>query len=298
MPLPLVLKAVALGTAAVTGAGGLVWSATAGPTEGPAAVWVDDPLSGTSLAPGLLPILAHASSKDSLSALELLVDDKKVAEDDSLERNGLLSLGTFAWQASEGTHTLLVRTSGGGATSEPVQVMVTTQSSLPVPAPTTKVSALPTATAAPSQLSTTPSATPRPTRAAPTPTSAPYVSPTPLRTSAPPAPKPSPPASGSVSFNPSFFFWDVSPSGGPCPEPNNTVATVRVDRATSVSIVIGGASYKAIASGSTWTAQIDPSRIPGSRYTRAVPVSVVASGPGGSTSSNAGQVTITSCSKD
>jgi hypothetical protein len=66
MALPVVLKVVALGTAAVTGAGGLVWSATSRPTEGRAAVWVDDPLSGTSVVPGLLPILAHASSQSSL----------------------------------------------------------------------------------------------------------------------------------------------------------------------------------------------------------------------------------------
>lgn len=294
MPLAVVLKVAALGAAATTGAAGLVWSATASEPEGPAVVWVDNPLQGATVEPGVVAVTAHASAKDAVQDLVLLVDGAQAAKDSTLERNGLLSLGSFDWQASPGKHALVVR--AGSTSSDVVTVYVAARGNAPVP---TKA---PVATP-----SATPSLTPSPT-ASPTasPTPSPTASPRPVTTTAPPTPtksptpKPSPPvyASGSIQYSHNNLYWDTNSGGNPCPQPHTVVATVTVTNATSVSIRVGDHAFPASRSGTTWSATIDTSQISGAHNQTNLPVKVLTQGPGGSASSDAGTVPVYSCTKD
>jgi hypothetical protein len=298
MPVALGLKVAALGAAAATGAAGLVWSAGASEPQNPAAVWIDGPLTGFSVQPGLVPVTAHASAAQAVGRLLLLVDGQQVAEDTSLERSGLLSLGTFGWQATAGRHTLVVK--AGSTSSEVVNLLVAAHGNAPTP------------TAVPTTVPVR--ATPTPTRSVtPSPTSSPTprTSPTPARSTAPattsptpsPSPKPALPvyAAGSISFNPASWYWDTRySSGSPCGSSftQQSQGDARVTGATSVQIVVGGHAFAATASGSTWTATIRSADIPGRRIDSTLTVQVVAVGPGGTTTRDAGTVLLRSCEKD
>ncbi len=301
MPVAVVVKVVALATAAVTGAAGLAWSATASGPENPAAVWVDGPVSGINVLPGLVAVTAHASAAKPVSALELLVDGKKVAEDTSLDRVGLLSLGTFGWEAAEGTHALVVK--AGSVQSEVVTLVVSSRGKAPVvvpkPSASTSASATASATATPSASptsspSSSPTSSPEPGRTTPPPTVTPTRSPTPK-----PTPKPSPPAyaAGSISFA-NAIYWKTNSGGSQCPQYQPTPATVTVTNATSVSIEVGGVAFTASRNGTTWTATIDSGQVSGIHNQTNQPVRVLAQGPGGKVTSSAGTVIFYSCTKD
>ena len=124
-----------------------------------------------------------------------------------------------------------------------------------------------------------------------------------MRTSAPPTPsptpKPSPPAyaAGSIRYDRNLY-WDTNSGGAPCPQGHTATATATVTNATAVSIEVGGTAFTATRSGTTWSATIDTSRISGAHNTGPLPVRVLSRGAGGSATSNAGTVTVYSCSKD
>lgn len=304
MPLAVVLKVFAVSAAATTGAAGLLWSATASGPSNPAVVWVDNPLQGATVEPGVVTVTAHASAEEAVTGLALLIDGEQVAADTSLDRNGLLSLGSFDWQASPGKHDVVVK--AGSTSSDVVTVYVVERApgAAATNAPTAAPTLTPSPTSTPTATSTaTPSETPSPTTA---PTPRPTVSAAPVRTTAPPStpsptPRPAAPAyvAGSIQFSHSNLYWDTNSGGNPCPQPHTVEATVTVSNATTVSIRVGDHSFTATRSGtSTWRATVDTSQISGPHNTTNLPVTVLSQGRGGSADDGAGTVPVYSCTKD
>lgn len=96
-----------------------------GGPAGAAAVWIDGPSGTRALAPGTIPVTAHATADATVTGLDLYVDGEKVAEDRDLERTEKLFIGEMAWPAEVGLHELEVRQVGGaGETSAVRRVLV------------------------------------------------------------------------------------------------------------------------------------------------------------------------------
>lgn len=171
--------------------------------SGAPAAWIDGPLGDRTYAPGTIEVVAHATADEPIPALELVVDGEVAATDDDLEETDKLVRATFAWEATEGSHALQVRATGGSRAASAVRTIQvggatapsTTTSAGPAttttaPATTTTSAATstttiveegPTTTAPPAGATTIP-ATPTPTLP---PTTAP---PRPTTTTAPPRP--------------------------------------------------------------------------------------------------------------
>ena len=105
--LPVVMVVGGLGAAAFA-------YASDGADGGPSQVWIDGPGPDATVAPGTVQVSAHATASSDISAMELYVDDQKVATDRELDTQDSLSFAAFSWpDAREGEHRLVVRQVGG-----------------------------------------------------------------------------------------------------------------------------------------------------------------------------------------
>ena len=143
--IPLAMVTVGAGAAVVAVVGG---DDDAPVRVGTAEVWIDAPETDVRVAPGPVHVDAHATADATISRLELLVDGKQVAADDSLERNDKLVRAEFTWTAPKGVHELVVRRADDAAQrSASVTVVVDEGGATPtVPSTTTTPGTTTTAT--------------------------------------------------------------------------------------------------------------------------------------------------------
>ena len=272
--LPFVAKLALPVVLVASGGAAVVLSESPSAAARNAQVWIDAPIGASRLPVGSATIYSHSTSIHTVASLTLSVDGAEVAATSTLTRTGNLVYATFTWQASAGTHTLVVHDPTDQVVSATVTVYVGQAgptSAQPTPGVSSvKPSKSPasSSSAPPSSATSTQSATPtRTTSRSSTPThpsSPPHTSHPPSST-APPAL-----AIQSVSVSPTSIDYI-------CPGPTKATVTAHVTGATAVTAYYGGKTYPMTLSGGLWTATIDATAF---TTNQGGPVSVEAVHPG------------------
>jgi hypothetical protein len=306
LAIPLAMATVGVGAGAFALA-----STEEAPRAAASQVWIDAPTGIVPFGPGEVVVTAHATASDAITGLTLVVDGEEVATDDALERADQLVYAELDWEATVGTHELVVEQVGGTGDRSAVRTVVVTEGAPPAPTPTTTepTDEATTTTEADESTPTAPEDTTTTTEPDETTTTlaAPEgddTTPEPVPTTRPPATtttrptttttRPAAPIVDAATFSgtPTVYAGDYCPS-------YVVQVQVRARNATSARITVSGTSFSgAMArSGSSFSGTI-PSGWPASAVGNRS-VAVVVSGPGGSVQATVGTLTIRpGCPKD
>lgn len=301
-----VLLVAAGGTAAVAAA-----NTSTSSSVGTAAVWIDNPPSDRSYAPGTVAVDAHGVADTEITALVLSVDGKDVATDDDLEVDADLVYATFDWDAAVGTHELVVAQVGGAGRRSDPRVVTIAEGAPEAPKRTESTTTTrPGATTSTSSTSTSSTTTPgETTTTGPAETTTTQVG---LGTTAPAPitiPPTSPPPTTAPAAPPSIRRAVLAPSDSApnlyirpgCPFYTVDVI-VSASNTTSITAVVDGTSFGTLSLASsdgftyrgTFRSGTGRDSDAGSRG-----VTVTARGPGGSAQASAGTIQIrVNCPKD
>lgn len=261
-------------------------------------VWIDDPLTDSVVLAG--PVAVQAHGNDASSPMVLLVDGIAVAQQDHPRSDGRLTTTTFTWPAAEGKHTLVVRSSGLNSIPNVVYVVI---DNAPLSVSTPTVGGAPTSGGSPTVRAGGPSLSTG---------NAPASSGSAPRSS---SERSGPPATSRASTPASSASGQTSSAPVP-PSVSSVIIEPRVlhiaggcrDRTTAISAAVTGASSVTVAFkpgffltytqalsavGDRWTGVVDGARLPppdAVTQSMTFRVLIEASGPGGTTTYDAGTV--------
>jgi hypothetical protein len=302
LAIPLAMATVGVGA----GAAALVSAEDARPPAR-SQVWIDAPMGIVPFAPGEVVVTAHATASDAITGLTLLVDGEEVATDVTLERADRLVYAELDWEATVGSHELVVEQVGGTGDRSAARSVVVVEGAAPAPTPTTTTTTPPdetTTTTVPDEATTTSTTAPDETTTTLAPPEGEGTIPPPVPTTRPPATTTTQPTT--TTTRPAAPIVDGAAlagmptvyAGDSCPSYTVQVQ-VRARNANGARLVVAGTSFSAAMarSGSSFTGTIPSGWPPAAVGNRSVSVTV--SGPGGSVQAAVGTLSIRpGCPKD
>jgi flagellar hook-length control protein FliK len=268
-------------------------------------VWIDAPAVDTLLPIGQVTVEAHSTGTSNASA-ELAVDGQFVRNASTTAQTGTLTLVTFDWTATAGSHQLVVSVGSVSSAPRTVLVFAVAEPTTTAPVITPKPPKPPTPSkSSSSQPTTTPSATSsnatssNATSSTSTPTS-PHTTPT-SQAATSSSPRTSPPTSPSRSSTPPQAPTVSTPKASNhlswCD--GSATITVTTTGATAVSIQVspGGPKLTATGSGGSWSVLVNTAELPQGDFDQRGEYSLIATatGPGGTVTSATGTLTMDNC---